>query len=55
MPPGPSMSVPQVRAAGSRASANRFQVRLAPEEGLEAGRLLGMEVFGTGFARPVLV
>ena len=41
MPPGPSMSAPQVRESGSRASRIVAQLGLAAEEGLEAGEVVG--------------
>ena len=44
MPPGPSMSAPQVRDSGSRASRIVFNSSSRPKKGCRRGRLFGMEV-----------
>ena len=57
MPPGPSMSAPQVRLSGSRASAIFRSSSSRPKKGWSEGRLCGMEmrgveaVLGTGWVR----
>jgi hypothetical protein len=44
MPPGPSMSAPQVRLSGSRASRICASSASRPKKGWRRGGLLGMEV-----------
>ena len=46
MPPGPSMSAPQVRDSGSRASRIVFSSSSRPKKGWRRGRLFGTEVQG---------
>ena len=47
MPPGPSMSAPQVRLSGSRASRICASSASRPKKDWRRGRLLGMEVWWT--------